>query len=81
MSFQFGGVPLIASTLPVIEKRPHRVSRSRVGKAIPYMQGERGVQGWLGDGDLHVCSFTQGQSQRELVLGKEGCERCICRSN
>lgn len=72
---------LIDSTLPVIEKRPHRVSRCRVCKAIPYAQGKCGVRGRLGDGNLHVCSFAQGQGERKLVLRKEGCERCIWRNN
>lgn len=68
---------VIASTLPVVEKRPHGASRQRVGKAIPDAQGKCRVWGRLGDGNLHICSFTQGQGQGKLVLRKEGFERCI----
>lgn len=65
------------STLPVVEKRPHRVSRCWVGKAVSYPQGKCRVWGRLSDGDFHICCFTQGQSHRKLVLRKEGGERSI----
>ncbi len=49
---------VIVSTLPIVEKRPHRVSRCRVGEAVPYTQGEWRVRGRLGDGNLYKRSFT-----------------------
>lgn len=64
-------------TLPIVKKHPHRMSRFRVCKTVLYAQGQRGIRGRLGDGNLHVCGFMQGQGQWKLVLGVERCKGCV----
>lgn len=63
--------------LPIIQQCPYGVPRCWVGKAIPYMQRQSGVWGWLSDGNLYICRLLQWQNQWKLILRKVGCERCI----
>lgn len=66
------------NNVPIIEKCPHRVSWPRISKAVSHSQGKCGIWRWLHDGNLHIHSFTKGQSQWKLFLGNKGCKGCIC---